>query len=147
LHIQDEFSKSVQAWNNLRGECLELAMKKLLLPALRTELRERLLSEARDSVLRLCCRKLYNWLKVAPYSVEFPDEEEDDWDTSKGLRVLSIAYVPDFAQAAFACVVGPEGDCLEFIRLPNLMKRKNGWREEDKLQKVKSEFNCSLDFV
>lgn len=73
--------------------------------------------------------------QVAPYSVEFPDEDEDEWDTSDGVRVLSIAYEPDLNKAAFACVVGPQGECAEFLRLPNILKRRNGWREEDKLQK------------
>lgn len=136
LYNKDEFSKSVQDWNNLRMECVDLAMKKLLIPSLRTELRERLLAEAKENVLKACCHKLYNQLRVAPFYVECAEEDEDDWDTSKGLRVLSIAYVPDFTQAAFACVMGPEGDIQEYLRLPHLMKRKNGWREEDKLQKV-----------
>jgi transcription elongation factor SPT6 len=136
LYNKDEFSKSVQAWNNLRMESVDLAMRKLLIPSLTTELRERLLAEAKEHVLRACCRKLYQQLKVAPFAASFPDEDEDDWDVSKGLTVLSIAYVPDFTQAAFACVMGPEGDINEYLRLPHLMKRKNGWREEDKLQKV-----------
>lgn len=73
--------------------------------------------------------------QVAPYNVEFPDEDEDEWDTNNGVRVLSIAYEPDLNVAAFACIVGPQGECVEFLRLPNILKRRNGWREEDKLQK------------
>lgn len=73
---------------------------------------------------------------MAPYSVEFADEDEEEWDTGKGLRVMAVAYVPDYSQAAFACVVGPDGDCTDYLRLPYLLKRKNSFREEEKLQKV-----------
>lgn len=65
LYYRDEFSRSVQDWNAIRVECVEFAMKKILFPELRKELKTKLLAEARDSVLKLCCRKLYNWLKVS----------------------------------------------------------------------------------
>lgn len=68
--------------------------------------------------------------------MDFPDEDEDDWDTSKGYRIMGVAYVPDFSQAAFACIVAPDGEVTDYLRLPSLLKRKNGFREDEKLQKV-----------
>ena len=44
-----------------------------------------------------CCRRLYNWLKVAPYRPDQQVEEDDDlMDESqgKGIRVLGVAYAP-----------------------------------------------------
>lgn len=40
-----------------------------------------------------CCDKLNEWLRIAPYQSphEFDDEDED-FDTSKGLRIMSIAF-------------------------------------------------------
>jgi hypothetical protein len=73
---------------------------------------------------------------VAPYSVEFADEHKEEWDTGKRLQVMAVAYVPDYSQAAFACMVAPNGDCTHYLRLPYLMKRKHSFREEEKLQKV-----------
>jgi transcription elongation factor SPT6 len=73
---------------------------------------------------------------VAPYSVEFAEEYEEEWGTGNGFRVMPVAYVPDYSQAAFACVVGPDGDCTHYLRLPYLMKKKNSFRTEEKLQKV-----------
>lgn len=64
LYYRDEFSKNVQDWNALRVECVEIALKKILLPDLKKELRTHLLAEARECILKLCCRKLYNWIKV-----------------------------------------------------------------------------------
>lgn len=66
----------------------------------------------------------------------FSDEEEDEWDTSKGIRVMAVAYVPDYAQSAFACIAASDGDITDYLRLPHLLKRKNSYREEEKLVKV-----------
>ncbi|XP_068086670.1 transcription elongation factor SPT6 [Anabrus simplex] len=135
LYYRDEFSKHVQDWNALRGEAVDLALTRLLLPDLRKELKANLIMEARECVLKTCCRKVYNWLKVAPYTADFNEEEDEDWDTSKGLRVMAVAYVPDYSQASFACIVAPDGDCTDYLRLPHLLKRKNAFREEEKMQK------------
>lgn len=48
----------------MRVESVELALKKMLLPDLVKELRSHLLAEAKECVLKACCRKLYNWIKV-----------------------------------------------------------------------------------
>uniref|UniRef100_A0A1B6CNX7 Transcription elongation factor spt6 n=1 Tax=Clastoptera arizonana TaxID=38151 RepID=A0A1B6CNX7_9HEMI len=135
LYYRDEFSKHVQEWNNLRGECVEIALKKMLFPDLIKELRAHLLMEAKECVYKACCRKLHNWIKMAPIKVDLPDEEDDEWDTSKGLRVMALAYVPDFSQAAFACMVAADGECTDYLRLPNILRRKNGFREEERLLK------------
>lgn len=48
-------------------------------------------------LLKACCRRLYNWLKVAPYRPDQQVEEDDDlMDESqgKGIRVLGVAYAP-----------------------------------------------------
>lgn len=75
-------------------------------------------------------------LQVSPYSISFPDEDEDEWDTTKGIRVMAIAYVPDYSQSAFACIAAPDGDITDYLRLPHLLKRKNSFRNEEKLLKV-----------
>ncbi|RZF40546.1 hypothetical protein LSTR_LSTR000425 [Laodelphax striatellus] len=109
LYYRDEFSKHVQDWNSLRAECVEIALKKMLIPDLIKELRQQLLNESKECVLKAACRKLYSWIKVAPITVEFGDDDDEEWDTSKGLRVMAVAYVPDFSQASFACI---EADLL-----------------------------------
>ncbi|KOX79279.1 Transcription elongation factor SPT6 [Melipona quadrifasciata] len=74
-------------------------------------------------------------LPMAPYTCEFPEEEDEEWDTAKGLRVMSLAYVPDYSQAAFACLIAPDGECTDYLRLPHVMKRKNSYREDEKTMK------------
>ena len=39
----------------------------------------------------MSCHKLYDWLKVAPYQVDQPIDD-DDLDISKGVRVLGVSH-------------------------------------------------------
>lgn len=55
---------------------------------------------------------------------------------------MGIAYVPDFEQASFACIVAPDGECTDHLRLPNLMRRKNSYRQDEKQMKVSKEGRC-----
>lgn len=135
LYYRDEFSKNVQDWNALRVGSVEMALRKMVIPDLKKELYSSLLNEAKESVARACGRKMYNWIKVAPYSIEYPEEAEEAWDTTKGIRVMGLAYVPDYTTAAFACIVGPDGECMDYLKLPHILKRKNSFREDDKTMK------------
>lgn len=49
---------------------------------------------------------------------------------------MGVAYEPDISVAAFACMVAPDGEVTDYLRLPALLKRRNGFREDDKMQKV-----------
>lgn len=49
---------------------------------------------------------------------------------------MAIAYVPDYSQSAFACIAAPDGDITDYLRLPHLLKRKNSYRDEEKMLKV-----------
>lgn len=60
------------------------------------------------------------------------------WDTSKGIRVMGIAYVPDHTQAAFACLISPSGECTDYLKISHLLKRKNSFREDEKTMKEKA---------
>ncbi|XP_017879018.1 transcription elongation factor SPT6-like [Ceratina calcarata] len=135
LYYRDEFSKSVQDWNALRTGSVEIALSRVVIPQLKKELRSTLLTEAKQCVMTACCRKMYNWIKIAPYSYQFPEEDDEDWNTSKGTRVMGLAYVPDPSQSAFTCVISPEGECTDHLRLPHLLKRKNSYRENEKALK------------
>ncbi|XP_063703465.1 transcription elongation factor SPT6-like [Culicoides brevitarsis] len=146
LYSRDEFAKSVQDWNALRAECVELALTKMVLPDLRKELHAILLNEAKEFVLKACCKKLYNWIKIAPYSVNFQDEDEYDWDTSKGVRVMGVAYVPDYSQAAFCAISAPDGDITDYLRVPHILKRKNAHREDERELK-QNDLDSLTDFI
>ena len=137
LYYRDEFSKNVQDWNALRVSSVEMALNRMVIPDLKKELRVNLLTESKECVMKACCRKMYNWIKVAPYvpAYDFNDESDDKWHTSKGIRVMGVSYVPDYSQAAFACIVASDGECTDFLRLPHLTKRKNSFRQDEKILK------------
>ena len=135
LYQRDEFSKNVQEWNALRASCVEEAINKMVLPDMRKELKSILLNEAKEAVLKLCCRKMYNWIKTAPYTCDFTEEDDYEWDSSKGLRVMGLAYTPDYSQAAFCALTGPDGDVTDYLRIPHILKRKNSFRSDEKAMK------------
>jgi len=137
LFAVDEFSQLVQDWNDLRNQVVDIALNKIIFPTLIKELKTKLESESREFVLKACGHQLYNWLKVSPYSTDFPDEEEDEWDTKNGLRVMAISYTSDADEASFGCLVNVDGECSDHIRLENILKRKNAFRDIDRAGKEK----------
>ncbi|CAH8510288.1 Transcription elongation factor SPT6, variant 2 [Schistosoma haematobium] len=117
---QDEFSSLVQAWNEQRNLVLKQAAEEFIFPGLVRELRQKLLNESQQAVLRMCAKKLFNYLRIGPYppdghrSYEMDTEEtassfvnnrhKSDFHTSgdinsrssgavwpKGARVLALA--------------------------------------------------------
>ena len=142
----NEFAERVTNWNSLRERAVEFAFSRIIVD-LKRELSQRLFQEAQEHVIDRCCRKLYDWLKVAPYNPgDFQDEDESDWSTEEGFRVFSISFVPDFEQSAFGCCIDVDGDCCEYIRLPNLMYRKNAYNERHANMK-EEELNRIKDFI
>lgn len=76
---------------------------------------------------------------MAPYQVEQNiDDDDDEMDTSNGIRVMSIAFSQAKDEAAYAVVIDGDGAVTDYIRLPHLLKRKRSWREEEREQKVKA---------
>ncbi|CAB4057108.1 SUPT6H [Lepeophtheirus salmonis] len=96
LYKHDGFSKHVTEWNNLRAECIETTFKEIIYPVLRQELRIRLTREAKD--------------------VSFEEEDEDDWDSSGGCRVMSISYENDTDVASYAVCIGVNGEVIDFFK-------------------------------
>lgn len=135
LYQRDEFSKNVQEWNAIRANCVEDALNKMVLPDMRRELKSILLNEAKNAVLEACCQKLNGWIKFAPYSADFSEEDDYEWDTTKGIRVMGVAYTTDLDQAAFCSLTSPDGDVTDYLRIPNILKRKSSFRVEDKAMK------------
>uniref|UniRef100_T1IT45 S1 motif domain-containing protein n=1 Tax=Strigamia maritima TaxID=126957 RepID=T1IT45_STRMM len=107
LYHRDEFSRNVHAWNDQRFEILELMLSKFLFPIFEKELRSKLLTEASECVISNCATRLRNWLNVAPFGV-----------------VMSIAYSVDIDTATY-CALCADGEMLDFLKLPNILKSSN----------------------
>uniref|UniRef100_A0A8C5RCP7 SPT6 homolog, histone chaperone and transcription elongation factor n=1 Tax=Laticauda laticaudata TaxID=8630 RepID=A0A8C5RCP7_LATLA len=95
FYYRDEFSHQVQEWNRQRTLAIERALRQFLYPQMAKELMNKLLLEAKECIVKACSRKLYNWLKVAPYRPDQQVEEDEDLmdeNQGKGIRVLGIAF-------------------------------------------------------
>jgi len=103
------------------------------------ELKNKLLAEAKEYVIKACSRKLYNWLRVAPYRPDQQVEEDDDFmdeNQGKGIRVLGIAFSSARDHPVFCALVNGEGEVTDFLRLPHFTKRRTAWREEEREKKA-----------
>uniref|UniRef100_A0A3Q1FJV9 Transcription elongation factor SPT6 n=1 Tax=Acanthochromis polyacanthus TaxID=80966 RepID=A0A3Q1FJV9_9TELE len=137
FYYRDEFSHQVQEWNRQRTLAIERALTQFLYPQMAKELKSKLTAEAKESIS--CCRRLYNWLKVAPYRPDQQVEEDDDlMDESqgKGIRVLGVAYAPSRDTPVFCALINGEGEVVDFLRLPYFMKRRNAFREDEREKKA-----------
>ncbi|VEL07789.1 unnamed protein product [Protopolystoma xenopodis] len=92
LFHRDEFSALVQAWNDQRNLVLKQAIDEMIFPFLFKEQQRKLLESSQQKVVKariycLCAQKLFDFLKVAPFS---PDGyrgtgQEGDPDDPSGL--------------------------------------------------------------
>ena len=148
LYEIDEYSKVVQLWNDVRNEALKQALEKFLYPQLEKELKSKLLQECQESCIKTSCKKLYEWLKVAPYRVESTAMMEDeDFDLRDGIRVMGIAFMPNSETPAFAAVLDSDGIVIEFIRLPYLLLKRNEHANEQERTLREQDRNKLRQFI
>ncbi|KAL1252905.1 hypothetical protein QQF64_017598, partial [Cirrhinus molitorella] len=139
FYYRDEFSHQVQEWNKQRTLAIERSLQQFLYPQMAKELKNKLVAEAKDNIVKSCCKKLYNWLKVAPYRPDQQVEEDDDlMDESqgKGIRVLGVAFASGRDTPVFCSLINGEGEVVDFLRLPYFLKRRNAWREDEREKKL-----------
>nr|KAF6459165.1 SPT6-like protein, histone chaperone and transcription elongation factor [Rousettus aegyptiacus] len=139
FYYRDEFSHQVQEWNRQRTMAIERALQQFLYVQMAKELKNKLLVEAKEYVIKACSRKLYNWLRVAPYRPDQQVEEDDDFmdeNQGKGIRVLGIAFSSARDHPVFCALVNGEGEVTDFLRLPHFTKRRTAWREEERERKA-----------
>ncbi|KAB0402488.1 hypothetical protein E2I00_008152, partial [Balaenoptera physalus] len=142
FYYRDEFSHQVQEWNRQRTMAIERALQQFLYVQMAKELKNKLLAEAKEYVIKACSRKLYNWLRVAPYRPDQQVEEDDDFmdeNQGKGIRVLGIAFSSARDHPVFCSLVNGEGEVTDFLRLPHFTKRRTAWREEEREKKANIE--------
>lgn len=136
LYYRDEFSHLVQQWNTQRSQALERALTKILYPQMERELRSKLLAESKEGIVKACCRKLYNWLKVAPYQADQQLYEDNEYDEKDGIRVLGIGFSTEWSKnvetSSFGALIDGEGQVTDFIRLVNITKSHHAWRAADR---------------
>ena len=137
----DAFSKTVENWNKLRADAVEMALTKMIFPALRKEMLHKVRAEAIDGIKAKVKETLYDWIKWAPYSKDFTgstDDDDDDWDTRDGCRVLGIAYSTEennkegSVVASYAVLCTADGELGDFVKMPWLMKNVNSFMPKER---------------
>ena len=51
-----------------------------------------------------CAKRCFSPLKVGKFEVDFEDEDEDDWGTSNGCRIMGIMYENDMVTFALILI-------------------------------------------
>uniref|UniRef100_A0A674C8C8 Transcription elongation factor SPT6 n=1 Tax=Salmo trutta TaxID=8032 RepID=A0A674C8C8_SALTR len=139
FYYRDEFSHQVQEWNRQRTLAIERSLKQFLYPQMAKELKNKLIAEAKENIIKACSRKLYNWLKVAPYRPDQQVEEDEELMSEaqgKGIRVLGVAFSSSRDTPVFCALVNGDGEVGDFLRLPYFLKRRNAWREDEREKKI-----------
>lgn len=137
-------------WDSIRKNIIEEALKVHLIPAMKRITKDRLLKDARDDVLtetRLALRKsleVRGWAYKGPPTTEKDRVEESfnksnqrdrrddpvehdygfeaqDFDTSKGIRVLALA-MGDRRTPTFIVALDEKGDVVDQKQLPDMNK-------------------------
>ena len=55
---------------------------------------------------------------MGKFTVDFDeDEDEDEWGTKDGCRIMAVMYENDLDVAAYAVIIGTEGNKLHFCIL------------------------------
>lgn len=49
---------------------------------------------------------------------------------------MGLAYGLKSEQASFACLVEPDGECVDFKKLPNLLNHRKSYRVDERVAKV-----------
>ncbi|XP_051533006.1 transcription elongation factor SPT6 [Myxocyprinus asiaticus] len=139
FYYRDEFSHQVQEWNKQRTLAIERALQQFLYPQMAKELKNKLIAESKENIVKSCCKKLYNWLKVSPYRPDQQVEEDDDLmdeTQGNGIRVLGVAFASGRDTPVFCSLINGEGEVVDFLRLPYFLKRRNAWREDEREKKL-----------
>lgn len=124
LYYSDLYSIAIKEWNDQREESIRSALDKYLLPCFEKQLREKLVREAQDYIIRSCGIKLHEWLSVAPYAPDPTFDEYDEFELRNGTRICGFSFAPEGDAPCFAAIVDAEGELIDHVRLPNLCVRK-----------------------
>ncbi|PIO69013.1 hypothetical protein TELCIR_09184 [Teladorsagia circumcincta] len=111
----DEYSEVVEEWNSIREKATRMAIDEMVLPFLEKELEEKLLEEAKESVLLKCAKAMYTRLEPAAFQPSEDQLEDEDEDVAR--QAESMNFFKKFVERRRPHVIGLCGENLESIRL------------------------------
>lgn len=124
LYYSDFSSIVTKEWNDQREEAVRNAMDKYLMPTFERQLRERLIEEAQEKIIKTSCEKLHSWLNVAPYSPASAFDDYENFELREGTRICGFTFAPDGDAPCFAAIIDSEGELIDHVRLPYINMRK-----------------------
>ncbi|KAK6047978.1 S1 RNA binding domain protein, partial [Cooperia oncophora] len=132
----DEYSEIVEEWNSIREKATRMAIDEMVLPFLEKELEEKLLDEAKESVLLKCAKAMYTRLEPAAFQPTEEQLEDEDEDVARQgeVRVMAIAYPTDFSEASFGVLVDQDGAVIDYCRMVHFLKRSGGFGPNQNLK-------------
>ncbi|KAK6029056.1 S1 RNA binding domain protein [Ostertagia ostertagi] len=132
----DEYSEVVEEWNSIREKATRMAIDEMVLPFLEKELEEKLLEEAKESVLLKCAKAMYTRLEPAAFQPTEDQLEDEDEDVARQgeVRVMAIAYPSDFNEASFGVLVDQDGAVVDYCRMVHFLKRSGGYGPNQNLK-------------
>ena len=146
MYHQDGYSDVVREWNELRKKAVRMSVEKLLFPILESELRDKLLKEAQDCVIREAVCNLHTLINIQPWLPNSVNTQmmDDEGDYEVGARVISIAYSDDPNEPSFAVYLDKNGVPKDYLRLPNMMRTRKESELETKLRE--QDFSALSEF-
>ncbi|CAI4228912.1 unnamed protein product [Auanema sp. JU1783] len=137
---KDEYSELVEGWNEVRERAVKMALNQLLIPYFEKELCDRLLEEAKKSVVTKCAKKIAECIDHAPFK---PDddfgEDEEEFSRLADTRVMAITYPTDPNEAAFGALIDRNGSVMDYVRLVNFTQRNPpNFTPEKKMARLES---------
>ncbi|GMR43278.1 hypothetical protein PMAYCL1PPCAC_13473 [Pristionchus mayeri] len=132
---RDEYSEVAEAWNGLRQQVVEMALKEMLFPELKVELEKKLLEEAKEFVVKRCSETMCNRLSTSSYKPpkKLDGDDDDEENEREGeVRVLGVVYSTERDEVSFGALIDQDGVVIDSIRLPYLMNRRGPQEERQK---------------
>ncbi|KIH61794.1 S1 RNA binding domain protein [Ancylostoma duodenale] len=163
----DEYSEVVEEWNSIREKATRMAIDEMLLPFLEGEMEQKLLDEAKQSVIYVssfyfgkCGRAMYSRLEPAAFHPSEEQLEDEDDDVTRQVsrffshfippvpiarvqgevRVMAIAYSPDMDEASFGVLVDQDGAVIDYCRMVHFLKRTGGYGPQGQLKSESMNF-------
>lgn len=145
LYYSDFSSIVTKEWNEQREKAIKICTTDMLFPCFEKQLRETLVKEAQDKIIKTCREKLRRWLNVAPYAPSSDCDDFEDFELRNGTRICGFSFAPDGDEPCFAAIIDSEGELIDHVRLPyinmrrrpermNASERENNARDKQKFK-------------
>lgn len=119
FYLSTGLSDEAEAWNKLRTAALREAITSHILPAIRREVRARLMAEGRVFLLQELTDALWEHASQAPIMLRAMEDNEEGEELSEK-RIMSVVYSPGGGAATTLVMLDPAGQMVDYLHCPQL---------------------------